>query len=556
MSNYPPRLAPGDIKYLALEGGGGKGNAFVGALESLGHSSINVIRNSGYRLTNVLGVAGASAGAITALFLAAGFTPFELKTITELEDFNAFFDPPSPGRVFRIGGFQTVPAPTDPRTLALIDLTKEFILLMRDMDVTRMAAYVARHVHVTDIVRSLRELDDLLSTVPTSIPNAEEALRRIREVTERLTALGIADTLAAIEAVREILGALPAVVWGHLVQLCLLHARLIRLRVQGAWLELLFANINQALILIRTQLPSATAQALLDRDAAATAQAFVQDFGVMTGEAIYQFFRRWLAVARLRVNNPSRYEQYVPVGTADEELPARFQSLKALVESGADPELARLRDDNMTFEAFEREFRMKLAFTGTNLESLTSHVFSGATTPRFYVVDAVRLSMALPYCIFKPLVIRENDPLLANVIGSGESVRERDPVSTNNERHPLIGVWVDGGLFNNMPSHIFDRETGGGETLSLRLDSSFQMAPDSVTDITDYFRRFPGGLIFGTGEALATRSYDNKYRSIALDTGNLNLMSFSPSPADAAAVRTSAIQYIFRYFDRPVPGDL
>lgn len=65
MSNYLPRLATGDIKYLALEGGGGKGNAFLGALESLGHPSMNVIRNSGYRLTNIRGVAGKARASST-----------------------------------------------------------------------------------------------------------------------------------------------------------------------------------------------------------------------------------------------------------------------------------------------------------------------------------------------------------------------------------------------------------------------------------------------------------------------------------------------------------
>jgi predicted acylesterase/phospholipase RssA len=275
---------------------------------------------------------------------------------------------------------------------------------------------------------------------------------------------------------------------------------------------------------------------------------------LLTGEEIYVFFRRWLAVARLRVNARAEYAGYL--SAAGNDVRACFRMLANVVRSGADATLTRYRDDNLTFEAFEREFRVQLAVTGTNLETLTSHVFSAATTPLFSVVDAVRLSMSLPYCIFKPLIIREDDPLLPRVLGAGERLRERDPVSNNHERHPLVGVWVDGGLFNNIPSHVFDREARGGETLSLRLDSNLQTLPVAVNDITDYYRRFPGGLLFGSGEALASRSYDNKYRSIALDTGDLGLLSFSPSAAEAAAVRRSAVEYVFRYFDRPIPQDL
>jgi predicted acylesterase/phospholipase RssA len=556
MSNYPPRLLSGDIKYLALEGGGGKGNAFLGALEALAHPDLNVIRNSGYRLTNIEGVAGASAGAITAFFLAAGFTPLELRTITELEDFNAFFDGPRPGRVFRIGGFRDAPPQTDPLSVALTGFVQEAMELIRDADPRRMAAYVSSQVHIRDLTRSLQELHDFLTTIPDSPADAVEAGRRITALIGGLAQLQVDDTLAVVAAVREILTAIPPAIWNHLARLGPLYYNLIRWRIHESVVSLLFGNVSKAMSIARSLLPDETVRQLLNRDARVTANAFVNDFGMITGEAIYDFFRRWLAVARLRVNHPGDYEQHVPVGTPREELPMRFQALKDLVVAGSDPVLTGFRDDNMTFEAFEREFGIKMAFAGTNLESLTSHVFSGATTPRFYIVDAVRLSMALPYCLFKPLIIREDEPLLDRVIRDTESRLERDPVSLNHERHPLIGVWVDGGLFNNMPSHIFDREPGGGETLSLRLDASSQMMPVGVTNIAEYYMRFPGGILFGTGEALASRSYENKYRAIALHTGDLTLLTFSPTTEQAETVRRSAIEYVFRYFDIDIPSDM
>lgn len=553
MSNYPPRLAAREIRYIALEGGGGKGNAFVGALESLAHPDLNIIRNSGYRLTNIRGVSGASAGAITALFLAAGFTPIEIKTISELEDFNAFFDGSHPGRVFRIGGFQDITS-ADPVTVAAVQFIQEALALWRDLDVRRMAAYVARRVRPGDLLRAFQELAALVADLPSAaVTDPLEALRRIQAALERLQRLGLEDVVRAITAIQEILHAIPVVVWNHAVQLVFLWNRLVTLRVGREALALLFAQINAFVSVVRPLLPDATFQQLLNRDLQDTATAIVQDFGILTGEEIYKFFRRWLAVARLRVNNPTRYQQYLTA--AGNDIPACFTGLKGTAESGADAELTRYRDENLTFEAFEREFGIKLVLAGSNLETFKSHLFSPSTTPRFYVVDAVRLSMALPYCIFKPLIIRREDGALPQVLASGESPSERNPVSNAREDHPLVGVWVDGGLFNNFPSHVFDRDPRGGETLGLRLDSS-QDLPAQVNTIVDYFGRFPGGILFGAGETLASRSYDDKYRTITLDTGDLGLLSFSPTPAQAAAVRRSAIEYVFRYFDTPVPASL
>ncbi|MBD3270852.1 alpha/beta hydrolase, partial [Candidatus Peregrinibacteria bacterium] len=88
----PNRLKPEDVKYISLEGGGGKGNAFIGALEALMDNRINILQYNNYKQSNVLGFSGASAGAITALFLSCGYTPEEIKIITEIENFDNFFD--------------------------------------------------------------------------------------------------------------------------------------------------------------------------------------------------------------------------------------------------------------------------------------------------------------------------------------------------------------------------------------------------------------------------------------------------------------------------------
>ena len=80
-----PRLALSEVRYLALEGGGGKGFAYLGALEILEKQGV---------LANLRGVAGTSAGAITAMMIALGMKPTMIADELAHNDFNTFFDAP------------------------------------------------------------------------------------------------------------------------------------------------------------------------------------------------------------------------------------------------------------------------------------------------------------------------------------------------------------------------------------------------------------------------------------------------------------------------------
>jgi predicted acylesterase/phospholipase RssA len=85
-----------DIKYLSFEGGGGKGNAYVGAVASLEQQGILKFVNNKL-VGSVKGISGASAGAITAFFLGSGFSYKELYKTMSANDFNKFFDAPVVG---------------------------------------------------------------------------------------------------------------------------------------------------------------------------------------------------------------------------------------------------------------------------------------------------------------------------------------------------------------------------------------------------------------------------------------------------------------------------
>jgi predicted acylesterase/phospholipase RssA len=118
-------LTPNDIRYLALEGGGGKGIAFLGAIQAL--EALDVLRyttgpaafvppdgrfrwaspeiDAGRRLVpggGIAGISGASAGAITALLLSCGYNASDIRRIMVSFDFDSFFEGPRPRKVPRL----------------------------------------------------------------------------------------------------------------------------------------------------------------------------------------------------------------------------------------------------------------------------------------------------------------------------------------------------------------------------------------------------------------------------------------------------------------------
>ncbi|MEL6533970.1 MAG: patatin-like phospholipase family protein [Bacteroidota bacterium] len=94
-----PIKQPKDVRYLAFEGGGGKGVTYLGAIKALTKLGVLPIDPNRPGANQIKGISGSSAGAITALFLAMGYGYKELKA--ELENpqtFLDFFDGPDLGQ--------------------------------------------------------------------------------------------------------------------------------------------------------------------------------------------------------------------------------------------------------------------------------------------------------------------------------------------------------------------------------------------------------------------------------------------------------------------------
>lgn len=139
-----PKAVLDSVKYLAFEGGGGRGAAFVGALQALREKHIIRFleppaqtravnqRNPRQRLDSrrIRGVAGTSAGAITACLLAAGWDDRDFANFIKAKTANTFYDDPDPYRspTIRIQGDVVSPLETlDNDTTLLTQVTVQMV---------------------------------------------------------------------------------------------------------------------------------------------------------------------------------------------------------------------------------------------------------------------------------------------------------------------------------------------------------------------------------------------------------------------------------------------
>jgi hypothetical protein len=143
---------------------------------------------------------------------------------------------------------------------------------------------------------------------------------------------------------------------------------------------------------------------------------------------------------------------------ARERLAALIAERIAAVVGGDIGRPVAIDGRTVTFAELDR-FSQRFGFpllrvTGSEMCALKSIVFSGDTTPAFPVADAVRISMGLPF-VYKPYTLRS----------SGRGL-------------PPCGVYVDGGVFANLPMLAFsDREAADAIGLRLEIDVSTRIIP-------------------------------------------------------------------------------
>ena len=183
---------------------------------------------------------------------------------------------------------------------------------------------------------------------------------------------------------------------------------------------------------------------------------------------------------------------------------------------------------NMTFAQHKAHFGTDLVVTGSNLERGQTQYFSADSTPHLAVADAVRISMSLPF-IYKPVRI---------------SAAQSRTITGGSTRY--AGLWVDGGVWSNLPMRAFGPVTSSRGVLGVRLGVPGRVR---ITSFSDFLKRYLIDFgVMGSGETDEAFSTRYRNRIVTLPTGSIDTTQFSPPPAVADPLIEQARQLTRRYF--------
>ncbi len=227
----------------------------------------------------------------------------------------------------------------------------------------------------------------------------------------------------------------------------------------------------------------------------------------------------------------------------------------------------KIKNEHATFNDLRNRNCKDLYIVGTNLTTGFSEVFSFEHTPRMRVIDAVRISMSIP--LFFTAV-----------------------------KHMSNDTYVDGGVLNNYPIKLFDREkyiresrigrnarktdyyaetnrkiektsskyVYNKESLGFRLDSSREIAMfrdgaepvhNRIDDFFDYAWALINTLL--SVQDVKHLHSDDWHRTIYIDTLGVSTTDFNLSDELKKKLVDEGLKGIRRYFDwydRAEPGNM
>jgi len=138
-------------------------------------------------------------------------------------------------------------------------------------------------------------------------------------------------------------------------------------------------------------------------------------------------------------------------------------------------------NENMTFEELHQKGFKDLYITGTSLNKQKAVIFSYESYPKMKIKDAVRISSSIPL-YFEPVFI-----------DSSGKIFDRP------KQKQGFDMMVDGGILENFPIHIFDKQQPDLYTIGFRVDHGPQIENDKgdrtlaempVDDLKQYFGAF------------------------------------------------------------------
>ena len=141
----------------------------------------------------------------------------------------------------------------------------------------------------------------------------------------------------------------------------------------------------------------------------------------------------------------------------------------------------KTENENITFEELRQKGFKSLYITGTSLNKQKAVVFSYESYPKMKVKDAVRISVSIPL-YFEPVYI--------------DSLGKTFDHPRQNQGFDMM---VDGGVLENFPIHIFDKQQPDLYTIGFRIDHTPQIENDKgdralaempIDDLKQYFGAF------------------------------------------------------------------
>jgi predicted acylesterase/phospholipase RssA len=525
--------SPQQIRHLALEGGGGKGIAYLGAiraLEEFGLLPLPISEDKRAELEalgllkekvvpRIEGVSGSSAGAFTALFLALGFDSSRLAAVlSHPPTFNALYDGPDNDLARhvdrdRFKRSSMVENPLDKR-----DRDRR----AQQGNVTvRPPSRTERSLRVHDFPFSTDGFSFSQAAIGTAIVGGSQVLGSafLRDEVPIVSQLGpyVPELFQSPgEAGRRLAGDL-----GRIAAL-LLFIQSLGPGVKGAISEWIRTFLAESLKKLAQQDPAYAALVnTITKDDATFEKFFYNllfDRGVFPGFAVRDFLKRQV-----------------------------IDFLRRRGEASDEQELARLADE-LTFASLYEKTHTDLVVTGVNITTHRPAYFGRKFTPQFPVVDAVAISGCFPFA-FKPVLVTRCD-------------RVED------------GFWMDGGIANNLPLHAFDEAVDGKlqpGMLALRLEDLGEPSsalPDPELEpaveqegLFDVLFAHLGGLFdaimypseegqlrVSAGPGL--RTVDERDQTVKLNTAGLKTLEFAPAFERSSKRIRDSFYALTGYFDQ------
>lgn len=165
---------------------------------------------------------------------------------------------------------------------------------------------------------------------------------------------------------------------------------------------------------------------------------------------------------------------------------------------------------DITFEELHQKGFKDLYVTGTSLTKQKAVIFSKETFPKMKVRDAIRVSISIPL-YFEPVFIDST---------GGIRYHPRQMLG--------LDVFIDGGIVENFPIHMFDKDKPDLNTIGFRMDHEAQIESDKVDrtlaemqvgNLNEYFRAFYSIVIENLNRQRLTGV--DWQRTISISDGNV-----------------------------------